>query len=122
MVSSLLKNAKNRLLTRAARNRRRISSNACRPATEPSHRASIEPSHRTATARERSARTLFQQLVRPLIAATGCLGLSVIAVSLLYPQQTPPQSPAIASVTTPRAVIDKYCIGCHNATMKTAGL
>ena len=57
-----------------------------------------------------------------LIAAAGCVGLGVIAASLSYPQERPPQSPSAASLATPRAVIDKYCIGCHNATLKTAGL
>jgi mono/diheme cytochrome c family protein len=102
----LLKKAKNRLLTRAARNRRPASSNA----------------NRAATARERSGRIPLPQLVRPLIAAAGCLTLAFIAVSLLYPQETPQQSPPAANVATPRAVIDRYCIGCHNATLKTAGL
>jgi mono/diheme cytochrome c family protein len=57
-----------------------------------------------------------------LIAAAGCLGLAIIAVSLLYPQQTTQQRPPATNPTTPRSVIDKYCIGCHNATLKTAGL
>lgn len=59
---------------------------------------------------------------RPLIAAAGCLSLCVVAVNLLYPQETPQQSSEAHKPATPRAVIDKYCIGCHNATLKTAGL
>jgi mono/diheme cytochrome c family protein len=78
--------------------------------------------YRAATARERSWQSPLQQLRRPLIAAAGCVGLGFIAVSLMYPQQRPPQSPPLANLVTPRAVIDKYCIGCHNATLKTAGL
>jgi mono/diheme cytochrome c family protein len=58
---------------------------------------------------------------RPMITAAACVGLSAVAVSLLYPQE-PSQRPAPANQATPRAVIDKYCIGCHNATLKTAGL
>ncbi len=57
-------------------------------------------------------------MIRPLIAAAGCLGLGVIGVSLLYPQEARPP----ANLTTPRAVIDKYCVGCHNEKLKTAGL
>jgi|SRR5580700_5078517 hypothetical protein len=78
------------------------------------------------------------------IAAVGCLGLGVIGACYPYPQAAQsqsavptPRSPASAPQTrpvgavsptlltprdTPRAVIDKYCVTCHNETLKTAGL
>ena len=49
--------------------------------------------------------------------------LTVTAVSgqAPQPQRTPPSSPP-TGVAAPRAVIDKYCVGCHNARLKTGGL
>jgi mono/diheme cytochrome c family protein len=35
--------------------------------------------------------------------------------------QSPPAAP-VASVVEPRAVLDKYCVTCHNERLKTAGL
>jgi mono/diheme cytochrome c family protein len=35
-------------------------------------------------------------------------------------QAAPPAS--LASAAAPRAVLDKYCVGCHNARLKTGGL
>jgi len=87
-------------------------------------------------------------MTRQCIAAVGCLGLGVICASYLYPQAAPSQSPVPAPPSavsapqarpvrtvsptvvtpratppdTPRAVIDKYCITCHNETLKTAAL
>jgi mono/diheme cytochrome c family protein len=54
-------------------------------------------------------------MTRRWIAAVGYFALGVADSSYLYPQA--PQPPAL-----PRAVIDKYCIGCHNQKLKTAGL
>src|SRR6185312_7429519 len=78
-------------------------------------------------------------------ATIGCLGFVVVAAAYVYPQATqtqgakpaPPSavsapvhsssataqvSPASAAAVTPRAVMGKYCMGCHNAKLKTAGL
>src|SRR5215471_6563340 len=54
-------------------------------------------------------------MTRRWIAALGCFALGVADSSYLHPQA--PQQPAPS-----RAVIDKYCIGCHNQKLKTAGL
>src|SRR5262245_33335762 len=54
-------------------------------------------------------------MTRRWIAALGCLALGVASSGYLHPQA--PQPPASS-----RAVIDKYCIGCHNKKLKTAGL
>jgi len=50
--------------------------------------------------------------------------LTVTAVSGQgpQPQRTPPASNPSTDVAAPRAVIDKYCVGCHNARLKTGGL
>src|SRR5262245_42766785 len=57
--------------------------------------------------------------------------LTVTAVSGQAPQaqRTPRLSPGQASagtppsnVAAPRAVVDKFCVGCHNARLKTGGL
>ena len=55
-------------------------------------------------------------LTRRLTTALGCLGLGVIGASYLYSQANPP------SPSTPRAVIDQYCVLCHNDKLKTSGL
>jgi mono/diheme cytochrome c family protein len=49
--------------------------------------------------------------------------LGVCAASLLSGIQTAaPQSQPSASTAAPRAVIDKYCVTCHNQRLKTGGL
>jgi mono/diheme cytochrome c family protein len=40
----------------------------------------------------------------------------------LGPQRAVPTPAAAANVAAPRAVLDKYCVGCHNARLKTGGL
>jgi hypothetical protein len=80
------------------------------------------------------------RLTRQITAAIGCLGLGVIGATYLYPQSAQPQSTTAAPTPhasspqgqlvhaapptplTPRAVIDKYCVLCHNDKLKTAGL
>jgi mono/diheme cytochrome c family protein len=60
--------------------------------------------------------------------------LAILAVTAVsgqspQPQRTPrlrsgqalPPAPS-ADVAAPRAVLDKYCVGCHNARLKTGGL
>jgi hypothetical protein len=50
--------------------------------------------------------------------------LTVTAVSGQGPQppRTPPPSNPSTDAAAPRAVLDKYCVGCHNARLKTGGL
>src|SRR5262249_35081852 len=49
-----------------------------------------------------------------------------IALGASAVQTAAPQEPARASVTSPvtspRAALDKYCIGCHNERLRTGGL
>ena len=46
-------------------------------------------------------------------------GFMPMSVSLVSAQTTPKQA---ASATSERAVLDKYCVGCHNAKLQTAKL
>ncbi|MEO8257492.1 MAG: DUF1592 domain-containing protein [Acidobacteriota bacterium] len=50
--------------------------------------------------------------------------LAVASVSGQGPQPQPavPGPAAAVNAAPPRAVLDKYCVGCHNARLKTAGL
>ena len=54
----------------------------------------------------------------------GFMGLlAVAAVSGQGPQQrTAPQLAPPVNAAAPRAALDKYCVGCHNARLKTGGL
>src|SRR5262245_55447150 len=54
-------------------------------------------------------------MTRLSLAAVGCLALGVVGAGFLYSQATQPPAP-------PRAVLDKYCVTCHNQKLKTAGL
>ena len=53
--------------------------------------------------------------------------LAILAVAAVSGQGAPPQrtgagaAPAV-NVAAPRAVLDKYCVTCHNQRVKTAGL
>src|SRR2546421_1000526 len=38
------------------------------------------------------------------------------------PQRTDPRPELSTNVSAPRGVLDKYCVGCHNARLKTGGL
>src|SRR2546421_178415 len=48
------------------------------------------------------------------IAIAGCLAIMVIGATY--------RSQAATPQAAPRAVIDKYCVTCHNRKLKTAGL
>jgi hypothetical protein len=48
------------------------------------------------------------------------LGVFACAMFAAKPQQ--PASPAAATPASQRAVLDKYCVACHNEKLKTAGL
>ena len=49
------------------------------------------------------------------------IGFAIACVAPLSVGQTAPDTPSQGAVT-PRAVVDKYCVGCHNAKLKTANL
>src|SRR6187431_3341407 len=53
--------------------------------------------------------------------------LAVLAVTAVSGQGPQPRRAvavpvAAANVAAPRAVLDKYCVGCHNTRLKTGGL
>jgi hypothetical protein len=53
----------------------------------------------------------------------GVGALAVLAVAAVSGQGQPPARPAApAGVAAQRAVIDKYCVTCHNTRLKTGGL
>src|SRR5438105_2123880 len=54
----------------------------------------------------------FPRRVPVLLLAGGLFGAG-------GPQQ---QSPSPAAASIERAALDRYCLGCHNSKMKTAGL
>src|SRR5262245_40284055 len=65
-------------------------------------------------------------MTRPILAVSV---LWIVALGAAVPRagepQAPPQpSPDTSSSVTPadRAVIDKYCVTCHNQRLKTSGL
>ena len=59
----------------------------------------------------------------------GLAGLScIVAVSLFQVPQLAARAPQVQptgapdDASQPRAILDKYCVGCHNATSRTGGL
>ena len=61
-----------------------------------------------------------------LVAATMCVIAPSSHMSAQQAgaaaQQPAPAQPAATSAPAPRAVLDKYCVTCHNERVKTAGL
>src|SRR6185295_9725376 len=67
--------------------------------------------------RHRSARHWLRRASIPALVA-GCALASAAGV-----QTAPPQpAPATVAAAAPRAVVDKYCVSCHNQRLRTAGL
>src|SRR5207245_6359955 len=58
-----------------------------------------------------------------VVAAALVWAISVIAAPALH-ANAPQQRAAVAILppAEPRAVLDKYCVTCHNEKLKTAGL
>ncbi len=54
-------------------------------------------------------------MTRPTLYITCASGLALYGLAAFGFQATPPASPA-------RDVVNKYCVGCHNQRLKTAGL
>src|SRR5262245_22388442 len=54
---------------------------------------------------------------RPLFALTGCLVVAWASTGLDAGRSAPAERAAAQ-----RAVIDRYCVSCHNDRLKTAGL
>jgi hypothetical protein len=51
-----------------------------------------------------------------------CVGLTVSSVPEAASPQSPPPGPAVQPAAQHRAVLDQYCVTCHNERTKTAGL
>src|SRR5689334_10287873 len=51
----------------------------------------------------------------PLLSA-GWIGLALVCPG------TVAATPSAALAFPPRAILDKYCVGCHNQKLRTAGL
>ena len=63
-------------------------------------------------------------MIRRLLALSGA---TVMSVALVSGQSAPASGPTASRVSTPdlatqRALVDRYCVTCHNARLKTAGL
>jgi hypothetical protein len=52
----------------------------------------------------------------------GVGALAVLAVAAVSGQGQPPRASTPAALTGQQAVIDKYCVTCHNTRLKTGGL
>src|SRR5215470_7768451 len=50
------------------------------------------------------------------------LAATSVADAAAAPQSTPKVAAATTDVSTPRAVLDRYCVRCHNQKLKTADL
>ena len=70
------------------------------------------------TDRRQSLRTLSARRRRLLLS--GLVGLALLLARGPAAGQEPPAGPAAA--TTYRAVLDRYCVTCHNGRLRTAGL
>src|SRR5437879_1589500 len=55
------------------------------------------------------------------LAVGGALTVSAVVLSTVGASQAPASSASSAAATV-RPVLDRYCIRCHNARLKTAGL
>jgi mono/diheme cytochrome c family protein len=51
-----------------------------------------------------------------------CLATFAVVISARIQAATPPQQSNTGSVTTERALVDKYCVTCHGDKLKTGGL
>jgi mono/diheme cytochrome c family protein len=62
-----------------------------------------------------------------IVLSCGVLLVAVSSVKMgaarqVDAQARSPQGPAGQTTAAPRAVLDRYCVGCHNERLKTAGL
>jgi len=59
----------------------------------------------------------------PTIAGAA-MGLALLGLAVQLPAsaQSVPSTGAVAPASSPRLVLDRYCVTCHNERLKTAGL
>jgi mono/diheme cytochrome c family protein len=56
-------------------------------------------------------------------AAGACVALTLSGVRIAArPRPDPAQSISVPDPSSPRAVVDQYCVSCHSARLRTAGL
>jgi hypothetical protein len=58
-------------------------------------------------------------MLRPIVAFIG-IGMASINCLQAAPQQ--PSSPTPSPAASQRALLNRYCVTCHNEKLKTAGL
>ena len=56
------------------------------------------------------------------ILCACAVGLAVVCHALTAPAAGPQESAAPAASPEPRALLDQYCVTCHNERLRTAGL
>src|SRR6202043_1268801 len=52
----------------------------------------------------------------------GLIGIVLAGVTYLQAARQEPASPEAPPATTQRALLNRYCVTCHNEKLKTAGL
>ncbi|MEP7304624.1 MAG: DUF1592 domain-containing protein [Acidobacteriota bacterium] len=57
-----------------------------------------------------------------VVGVLAILAVAAVSGQGAQPQRTVAGPAPSANVAAPRAALDKYCVGCHNARLKTAGL
>src|SRR5712691_7268734 len=58
-------------------------------------------------------------MLRTIVAL---IGIAMASVGCLQAARQEPSSPSPASASAQRALLNRYCVTCHNAKLKTAGL
>ena len=59
---------------------------------------------------------------RLIVAAVVLFAAALVPTQAAGPRQQPPATPTPAPGTSPqRALLNQYCVGCHNERMKASG-
>src|SRR4029077_2920633 len=67
-------------------------------------------------------RVMPQRFLIVIVGFLAVLAVTDVSGQGPQPQRTVPSAAPPVNVTAPPAVLDKYCVGCHNARLKTGGL